>query len=324
MLLKRFADADEKIAMVSRQTPAKVIVTKAATACAEVSFYTISADDVEDNHRAAHDSEGVETTLAQIESDTVPVIERLVRGELPRTAEQRFRMSMFVALQYTRGWRFRQDVNDMGTALARQHLPDLLPREKVAMSLRQQGVPVNDKTVAAYRDEVLQGGWRLQLAQPHAVQQALRFAMEWCLPELLERRWRVLRFDVPLAISDAPVTLWSPSVPGDERASPPGLATARMIILPLDRNTALAMVRADADKIVEAPARRALQINTAVANNAHRWIFHHPDDTPLADVRIDPPAVVTDEIRGVRAHSDGSIGVLHWLVKRPVQGHRTG
>jgi hypothetical protein len=155
------------------------------------------------------------------------------------------------------------------------------------------------------------------MSQPHAVQEALRFAMELCLPELLTRRWRVLRFDVPLVTSDAPVTPWSPSAPGDERASPPGIATARMIVLALDRYTALAMVHADSDKVVAAPARRALQINTAVANNAHRWIFHHPHDAPLVDVRIDPPAVVTDEIRGARAHDDGSVGILHWLVKRP-------
>jgi hypothetical protein len=25
-----------------------------------------------------------------------------------------------------------------------------------------------------------------------------------------------------------------------------------------------------------------LQINTAVANNVERWIFHHPEDPPLA------------------------------------------
>src|SRR5262245_36847442 len=171
------------------------------------------ADDVEDTHRAGHDPEGVEATLAQIESDTVPVIERLVHGELPTTAEQRFRMSMFMALQYTRGWRFREDVNDMGTAMAREHLSVALSWEKVAMRLPQRSEPVNDSTVAAYRDEVLQGGWWLQMSQPHAVQEALRFAMELCLPELLTRRWRVLHFDVPLVTSDAPVTLWSPSGP---------------------------------------------------------------------------------------------------------------
>jgi hypothetical protein len=59
MLLKRFADANEKIVMVSRQAPAKAIITKAATACAEVGFYAIDTDDVEDTHRAGHDPEGV-------------------------------------------------------------------------------------------------------------------------------------------------------------------------------------------------------------------------------------------------------------------------
>jgi hypothetical protein len=178
MLLKRFADADEKIVVVSRSTPTKAVVTKAATACAEVGFYTIPADDVEDTHRAGHDPEGVEATLAQIESDTIPVIERLVHGGLPTTAEQRFRMSMFMALQYTRGCLFREDVNDMGTAMARQQLSVVPTWEKVAMRLRQRGEPINDRTVAAYREQVLQGGWRLQMSQPHAVQEALRFAME--------------------------------------------------------------------------------------------------------------------------------------------------
>jgi hypothetical protein len=50
------------------------------TACAEVGFYAIPTDDVEQTHRAGHDPEGIEGTLARIESDTVPVIEHLVRA----------------------------------------------------------------------------------------------------------------------------------------------------------------------------------------------------------------------------------------------------
>ncbi|MEU8090001.1 DUF4238 domain-containing protein [Micromonospora chalcea] len=317
MLLRQFADGKSKISMVSRQSPAQKRITTVRTACAEVGYYAISTDDVELGHRSGHDPEGVEAALARIEGDAVPIIEKLNRGELPVDEESRYRMSLFMALQFSRVWRFREDVNDMGTAIAREHLAVLLTDDVVAERLRQQGKAVNPAAVEAYRLEIIGGGWRVELSQPHLVQQALRFAVEFTLPELLRRRWRILRFCTPLVLSDSPVALWSPRFTNGDAGMPPGVATARMILLPIGRYAALGAVRGGQDAVVDASRLRAQQINTAVSNNAHRWIFHHPEDDPLSNVEIDPPGVVTKETQSVREDDDGLMRVSYTLARRP-------
>ncbi len=46
MLLRPFADDNQKLVMVSRDDPGQVTLTRVRTACAEVGFYTIPTDDV--------------------------------------------------------------------------------------------------------------------------------------------------------------------------------------------------------------------------------------------------------------------------------------
>jgi hypothetical protein len=40
--------------------------------------------------------------------------------------------------------------------------------------------------------------------------------------------------------------------------------------------------------VVNVAAELARGLNTAVANRARRWLFHHPDDAPLAGVLFNP------------------------------------
>jgi hypothetical protein len=40
--------------------------------------------------------------------------------------------------------------------------------------------------------------------------------------------------------------------------------------------------------VIDIETRHARVINSAVANHARRWLFHHPDDNPLADIPFNP------------------------------------
>lgn len=51
MLLRPFADVEERIVMVGRDAPHKVVPTSVGTAAAEVGFYRIDTEDVASNHR---------------------------------------------------------------------------------------------------------------------------------------------------------------------------------------------------------------------------------------------------------------------------------
>jgi hypothetical protein len=199
MLLRNFADADQMLAMVSRDEPRQVKLTKVRTACAEVGFYTIPTDDVAPSHQAGHDPESVEKLLSQVEGSTAPIFADMVQSRFPPSEEQRFQASLFVALQISRGWRFRYDVNAFATLAARRQLPTLATDERIRRYLRQRGKASGSKAVDQFRRRLLaEDAFTVHMSQPFAVQQALRFAVETLQPLLFFRTWRLLRFREPL------------------------------------------------------------------------------------------------------------------------------
>lgn len=106
--------------MVSRRPPHEQRLITVDKACAEQAFYTIAAEDVEETHRVHHDPEAVEKVFAGLESEAAQIVSAVLDGGFPLSPEHRFKLSLFVALQMTRGWRFRRDMNDLGTFAMRQ------------------------------------------------------------------------------------------------------------------------------------------------------------------------------------------------------------
>jgi hypothetical protein len=43
------------------------------------------------------------------------------------------------------------------------------------------------------------------------------------------------------------------------------------------------------DGVVEVDLAFTRKLNLLIANHAHRWIFHHPDDAPLDGVEFKAP-----------------------------------
>jgi hypothetical protein len=106
----------------------------------EQDFYTIAAEDVEEPHRVGHDPEAVERALAGLESEVSRIIGAVLGGEFLLPPEHRFKLSLFAALQVTRGWRFRKDMNDLGTLAMRQYV-ETLPLGRFREWLQSQGKP---------------------------------------------------------------------------------------------------------------------------------------------------------------------------------------
>lgn len=105
------------------------------------------------------------------------------------------------------------------------------------------------------------------------------------------RPWGLIRFArKTLITADDPVVL-NPR----DGASPyegVGLANAGSFVVPLDRRVALVINNTidGEDYELEPTTFMAKQINQMVALNAHRAIFHHPDDSPLGAIAIPQPA----------------------------------
>ena len=65
---------------------------------------------------------------------------------------------------------------------------------------------------------------------------------------------------------------------------------AAEVQVPLDRRAALSMTAAGrGDQLRPGSAKIAADLNQAVANNARRFLFHHPSDDPLAGLAIPSP-----------------------------------
>jgi hypothetical protein len=308
--------------MIARRPPHQGRIVTVANACVEQGFYEIAAGDLEESHRAGHDPETVEKVFASIESTVSGIMADVLRDGFPLPPEHRFKLALFAALQVTRGWRFRREMNDLGTFAMRQHLETLSP-DYFREWLRSRGEASDADAVAALRERVLgPDGPRLVMGQAFAVQESLRMAVEQITDRLYLRSWRLLRFpDDLLLISDSPVGMWTP-VPasagwpaGQDFAV--GAANASMVCLPLNRRTALAMtMRKGPDEVIDSGPTRARQINMALIHDAQRWIYHHPSDHPLEGIEIPEPAVFTDELVAVHASADGTRRELHRAIRR--------
>ena len=198
-------------------------------------------EEIAESHQEGHDPEQVEKVLSQVETDAKPMIDRLCEGIFPPSTEERYRLSMFAALQLTRGWRFRRDMDDLASIAARMHLEQLDNLdERIVTFLRRRGDPATTAAVGEFRERVLaEDAFKLRMGQTFGVQQSLRFAFSDFQRRIYTRTWRLLRFNEPsLLTSDSPpVGLWAPD---DESV---GVANATAIFLPLDRWTALAFVQ---------------------------------------------------------------------------------
>jgi hypothetical protein len=309
--------------MIPRRPPHQRYGVSVAKACAEQGFYEIAAGDLEESHRAGHDPEAVEKVLASIEGTVSRIMADVLRDGFPLPEERRFKLALFTSLQVTRGWRFRSEMNELGTFAMRQYL-ETLSADYFRDWLRGRGEASDADAVAAFRGRVLgPGGPRLVMGQAFAVQESLRMAVEQVMGHLYFRSWRLLRFpDDLLLISDSPVGMWT-QVPssadcpsGQDFAV--GVANASIVCMPLNRRTALAMtMHKGPDKVIDSGPVRARQINMALVHDAQRWIYDHPDDRPLDGIDIPEPAVFTDEIVAVRDDADGTRHEFHRAIRRP-------
>ncbi|MEU5934542.1 DUF4238 domain-containing protein [Micromonospora sp. NPDC047187] len=104
-----------------------------------------------------------------------------------------------------------------------------------------------------------------------------------------ERGWTLIRWQrKALATSDHPVVLVAD--PDRPQWSGVGLRTAGAILVPLDRRAALWMEAPKAaDEQLAGTAAVANVYNWLVVGQAHKALFHHPDDDPLAGIDLPQP-----------------------------------
>ncbi len=311
MYLRRFADDREHLAAVPRDAPDRVVSMVVRKAAAEVGFYAIPTEDLEPHARGAHHPEVAEQALSGLESACSGHIADMLRGGFPPRLEARFQLSAFIGLQYTRGRRFRRDLDDLARMTAPWFLQRELTPERVRDGLVAAGQPAGPDDVADMLARLTgPDGPKPVLRRGHYVQHAFRNGIEEVGASLFVRSWRLLAFTRPcLLTSDEPVAV--PTL--DSR----GPANVPALWFPLDRQHALELSLTGSETVVRPPLAKARKINRIVATQAEQWIFHHPLDTPLADLTIGPRHGLVEEVVE-QVGQAGLVGQSRRLARRPL------
>jgi hypothetical protein len=283
-LLRNFANERDQLRARARDDLSSAHLTTVKNACNEIGFYRIEADDLEAWARDGHDPELVEKVLSGLEADAADVVARLIERKIPRAEQDLFHLALFVAVQSTRGWRFRDEVNQTVTLQMRAEMrarPEELAR-KARTFLRRRGEPSSPQDVAAFIESAYgENGPRLVAPDPVTVQASLGHALQ-LTPLLAARSPRLYVFEEPsLVLSDAPVVSWAP---GEGRAV--GIGNAHLIFMPLSRTVALAYGQKAERPVCAGTRIRARQINKLIADDATRWVYEHPDDDLVAKIEV--------------------------------------
>jgi hypothetical protein len=274
--LRRFAKSDT-IAMISRDAPQSAprnVTTK--NAAVESNFYTII--DAE-----GQPSTEIETYLSNLEADAAAAIQRFAtRDGFPPTQQDRERLSRFLAFQAVRGPDIRaafQHLVSHGTQMAIDGTKSETTRDQLRAEVK-----------ASSKDFV----------QLRHMQVLLKVAAGFTGVFML-RSWRIVDFGRPcLLTSDVPMA------PVSRVDGPVGIANAEWILFPLDPVRALVLGREPGtEQMVAGNQDTADYINYCVAAQAHRWIYHRPQHSPLGRVVLPPrePTIISRAGEGERLFS---------------------
>ena len=78
------------------------------------------------------------------------------------------------------------------------------------------------------------------------------------------------------------------------------------------------MALAGSEGVVDAPLSKAAKINSLVASQAERWIFHHPSDDPLAGLALSARTGLVYETVDL-VEGGEVVGELHGLARRALR-----
>jgi hypothetical protein len=248
-------------------------------ASVETGFYLMELDD-------GSWTDEVEDTLSALEADAATALRVLVdEAPWPIPPEVREPVAAWAGAQYLRTQAMREALNATADA-AFKSMIKLGGRPLIEQVLRAKHgrspthAEVDELEAAAARFD----GYRLMQHQNEHL-----LMMHQLLPGtaamFYHRGWSIIRFAEAITTSDAPVVLLPD--PNAAQQTPLGLASAPYVLVPLDRRVVLVLgAMDDQDYPLTGNAQFAFKVNRDVVRNAHRRLFHHPEDEPLTGVDL--------------------------------------
>lgn len=312
MLLRRFAEKGKRLAATPREGGPRIIMS-IDKACAEGGFYEI---ELAPPHQDEFPSDMIEKALSNFEGRAAPILDHLVKGHYDLSVEDWYNLTLFVALQLSRGWAFRQEVTQMATLRARPDLDRMITPARARKWLEGRGESPTESEVEAFVERALSADLQLVPSRSSFVQLMLRSVFETLHPLLFsEFSVKVIRLERPtLLLSDQPAVPYARPNRDLDR-EPPGVATAEAVLMPISRETLMCFQRAGSNDFDPSMSEAAAIANREVASSAHRWIFQHPDDPPVDVGSLPGVPRWKDEIVRIQ-EQPGQIRVAHRLVRK--------
>jgi hypothetical protein len=261
--LRRFANGDGRLMQVELPGSKHVLVS-ITDATVYKNFYLLRLPD-------GTETDAAEDAFSVVESAATEAIRSLVDHRTwPIPPRVRQDLAGWAALQYLRGPWVRQLGREIAEGFSGTGVPITTGAgEQITLTMSADGL-----------DELTGSRLQLDLIQRQLPEVAAMLCeRDWILTFYRRKR---------LATSDAPIVLRSnadhPAFLGV------GIANAGEIHVPLDRRVGLSMGNeGTGDLRMPGVAKTALYLNDAMAKNARKYIFHHPEDDPLSGLELPEP-----------------------------------
>jgi len=287
--LRYFANDNERVTTVmlpgDRTFPQSI-----GDASVQTGYYTVI-------DQQGQQSDAAEQALSLVEAHAATAWREVAAGVWPLPDEHRGSVAAWVALQLLRGSSVRNSMSELAShALLLEVI--LGGRTRLREALIAAGEPVDDDRVNREWVGLFKDPLRAEASAEHHMQH-LADLLPRVTQSLLDRSWLLTVYErKALATSDHPVYV-APNEELTRMGMGTGIENATVIHAPLTRRHSLAMYQPAAVPTQLAALGRdirwpgvtatALYSNSCTVNSARRFLFHHPDDAPLAGFDLPQP-----------------------------------
>lgn len=287
--LRYFADDRDQVTTVMLPGD-RTFTQNIADASVNNDFYTVV-------DHAGLESDAVEKSLSELEGVAAAAWREIDSGVWPLPEEHRVAMAGWLGLQLLRGPGVRNSMSELATHTL---LLEIVAggRSRLRQALAEVGEQTDDATVDQEWVDLFKNPLRLEAHANHHMRHVGEM-LPRVTDSLLRRFWLLTVFERKrLATSDHPVHVVSnPELTGMGMGT--GIENATVIHAPLTHRHSLAMYLPSAippelaalgsDTAWRGVAATALYSNSCTINGARRFLFHHPEDTPLAGLDLPQP-----------------------------------
>jgi hypothetical protein len=274
-LLRNFSDETGYLIQHDRQQARETRIS-VSNAAVRTEFYTIDT--------STGPSDAVETMLGEdIEGKAASAFREICEGSFPPSPPSREIVSTFLALQYNRGIRPRESIDDVATQVmqtfAAMYSADHASLKQF-MEAQMGEVNVSEERVKQMADKLNEASKSLQVALPRNFHvNAMISPLEEYTSLLYSRHWYLLQGD-DFVIPDEPLVLYAYRDRGPHGV---GLATADEILIPLSPALALCLMQhpwmGDEKGVSVVPAQLG-KLRRMFWRAGHRFTFRHPSTVP--------------------------------------------